>query len=101
MKKGFLVLFFAFIGSFSAFGQELQPHTCGNAQDQSDFLPRLRENKIVMEAMRVLYSRLKVAPASQLKNLFSKIANSHVVPMHIRSPLSIKAISGLWMLSLG
>ncbi|MBK6997114.1 MAG: T9SS type A sorting domain-containing protein [Lewinellaceae bacterium] len=52
MKKGFLVLFFAFIGTFSAFGQELQPHTCGNAQDQTDFLPRLRENKIVMEAMR-------------------------------------------------
>jgi len=52
MKKGFLFLFFAFIGTFSAFGQELQQHICGNAHDQSELLPRLRENKIVMEAMR-------------------------------------------------
>ncbi len=52
MKKGFFVLFFAFMASFSAFGQQLQQHICGNAQDQSEFLPRLRENKIVMEALR-------------------------------------------------
>jgi len=52
MKKGFFVLFFAFTASFSAFGQQSSQHICGNAHEQSEFLPRLRENKIVMEALR-------------------------------------------------
>lgn len=52
MKKGFLILFFACFACIFAFGQALQQHSCGNAQDQSDLIPRLRENKIVMEAMR-------------------------------------------------
>jgi len=52
MKKGFFVLLFAFLASFSAFGQQLPQHICGNAHDQSELLPRLRENKIVMEAIR-------------------------------------------------
>ncbi len=59
MKKGFLVLFLtamalatAVLVPFAAFSQESQHPGCGNAQDQSDLLPRLRENKIVMEAMR-------------------------------------------------
>ncbi|MBC7776329.1 MAG: T9SS type A sorting domain-containing protein [Phycisphaerae bacterium] len=54
MKKGFLVLFFAFMAILSAFGQQLQQPICGNAQDQADLLPQLRENKIVMEALRAV-----------------------------------------------
>ncbi len=52
MKKGFLVLLFALMAFLPAFSQALQPHICGNAQDQAEFLPRLRQNKLVMEAMR-------------------------------------------------
>jgi hypothetical protein len=52
MKKGFLVLFFALLAIFPAFSQSVQPHICGNAQDQADLLPRLRDNKLVMEAIR-------------------------------------------------
>ncbi|MDO8367632.1 MAG: zinc-dependent metalloprotease [Saprospiraceae bacterium] len=54
MKKGFLVLFFAFMASLSAFSQQTQPHHCGNAEDQAEFIPRLLENKIVMEALRAV-----------------------------------------------
>ncbi|MFN0216568.1 MAG: zinc-dependent metalloprotease [Saprospiraceae bacterium] len=52
MQKVLIVLFLAILASLSASGQELQRHICGNAQDQAEFLERLRENKIVMEAMR-------------------------------------------------
>ncbi len=52
MKKGFLVLLFALMAFLPAYSQALQPHICGNAQDQAEFLPRLRQNKLVMEAMR-------------------------------------------------
>lgn len=52
MKKGLLLLLLATIASFTAFGQLAQPHICGNAEDQSNLISRLRENKIVMEALR-------------------------------------------------
>lgn len=54
MKKGFLVLLFATIAAVTAFSQVAELHICGNAQDQSDFIPRLRENKILMEALRAV-----------------------------------------------
>ena len=52
MKKGFSLLFFALMAVSPAFSQSAEPHICGNAHDQAELLPRLRENKIVMEAMR-------------------------------------------------
>ncbi|MFN0036396.1 MAG: T9SS type A sorting domain-containing protein [Saprospiraceae bacterium] len=55
MKKGFLLLFFAAMAFAPAFSQQMQ-HICGNARDQSALLPRLRENKLVMEAMRAAAS---------------------------------------------
>ncbi len=51
MKKGFLFFLFASLACIPAFSQ-VTPHICGNAADQQDLLPRLRENKIAMEAMR-------------------------------------------------
>ncbi len=52
MKKGFLVLLFALLAILPVFSQVLQPRICGNAEDQAALLPQLRQNKIVMEAMR-------------------------------------------------
>ncbi len=52
MNKGFLLLFFVFGAIFSAFSQQSQHPICGNAQEQSELLPRLRENKVVVEALR-------------------------------------------------
>ena len=52
MKKGFLVLLFALVAILPVFSQVLQPRICGNAEDQAALLPQLRQNKIVMEAMR-------------------------------------------------
>ncbi len=52
MKKGFLVLFFAATAFVPGFSQQVQTPICGNAQDQSELLPRLNENKLVMEALR-------------------------------------------------
>ncbi|HLP95892.1 MAG TPA: T9SS type A sorting domain-containing protein [Saprospiraceae bacterium] len=51
MKKGLLLFLFASLACIPAFSQ-VMPHVCGNAEDQSDLIPRLRENKLVMEAMR-------------------------------------------------
>lgn len=56
MKKGFLLFLFASLAFLPAHSQSAQPHVCGNAHDQLDLLPRLRENKIVMEAMRAAAS---------------------------------------------
>lgn len=50
MKKGFFVLLFAVLAILPGYSQQLG--ICGNAQDQLEILPRLRENKLVMEAMR-------------------------------------------------
>lgn len=55
MKKGLFLLLLATLALSSANGQQAQ-HICGNAQDQLDLMPRLRENKIVMEAMRAAAS---------------------------------------------
>ncbi len=52
MKKGFFILFFALLASLPVFSQVAPTHICGNAQDQAELFTRLRENKIVMEAMR-------------------------------------------------
>lgn len=49
MKKGLFILFFALAALSSSYAQ--QP-ICGNAQDQIDLIPRLEQNKLVMEAMR-------------------------------------------------
>lgn len=56
MKKGFFVLFLAALSATVAFGQLAEPHVCGNAQDQIELFPRLEQNKIVMEAMRLAAS---------------------------------------------
>jgi hypothetical protein len=56
MKKGFFILFFAVMASAQTFGQQALPHICGNAHDQAELMPRLRENKITMEALRALAS---------------------------------------------
>ncbi|MDX1913762.1 MAG: T9SS type A sorting domain-containing protein [Saprospiraceae bacterium] len=52
MKKGFLFLFFTAASAVYLFAQQAQPHVCGNAQDQLEIMPRLRENKVAMEAAR-------------------------------------------------
>ncbi len=52
MKKGYFILLFALMAFLPAYSQSVQPGSCGNAQDQTDLLPRLRENKLVMEALR-------------------------------------------------
>ncbi|HAD11548.1 MAG TPA: hypothetical protein DCF33_03820 [Saprospirales bacterium] len=51
MKKGLLLFLLVLLACLPAYSQ-VTPHVCGNAEDQLDLLPRLRENKMVMEAMR-------------------------------------------------
>ena len=52
MKKGLLSLLFAATACLPVFSQQTQVHICGNAEDQLEFLPRLRENKKAMEDLR-------------------------------------------------
>jgi hypothetical protein len=54
MKKGLLLLFFAAASAAGLLAQQAQPHVCGNAQDQLEIMPRLRENKAAMEAARAM-----------------------------------------------
>jgi hypothetical protein len=57
MKKGFFILLLLVTAFYPSLAQQADYHICGNAEDQTEFIARLEQNKLVMEAMDMARDR--------------------------------------------